>query len=205
MTMHKLEVRGDSHPQTPPSPPLSEAIFSSAHAALKFALNFTHGTLKKPVLGQLQGGGGNGRGLAGLDGAAQSGMILAELSCLTPVRQRIIEARFAPQTAPCSCRSPCCRGSKDTREWGEAIAWLTEYVLIQGLTASISHYRLRRAVVVRYFGIHESFPAIAAACGVNKDTACDLNKRVTERFRAEERPAMHEIDGRLKKAGIVGS
>jgi hypothetical protein len=207
--MDKVVSAGKMAPTSPPSPHaalVEPPLFSSSHAALKFAFNFTHGSLKRPSINVLAGkGGGSGRGLAGLDGAAQAGMIRAELASLSSVRQRIIEARFAPQSAPCACRSPCCRGARDAVEWADAIAWLTEFVLVEGLTKTISHYRLRRAVVLRYFGARDSFPAIAAACGINRDTACDLNKRVTERFRPEERGALHALDGRLKKSGIVAS
>lgn len=201
--MHKLGVRGNPHPETPASPP-TEPIFTSAHAALKFALNFTHGTLKNGVLAGLQGGGGDGRGLGGLDGAAQSGMILAELSCLETVRRRAIEARLSPQTSPCACRSPCCRGSREHRPWAEAIDWLTQYVLVEGLTGTISHHRLRRSLVVRHFvGPKESFLEIANTCGVHRTTASEYYKAVVERLRAEERAGNYEIEDRLKKAGIV--
>lgn len=172
---------------------------------MKFAFNFSHGSLKKSFLALAAGGSSSGKGLGGLDGAAQAGMILLEVNQLAPARRRIIEARFLPQTKPCSCRSPCCRGTKDTAEWREAMEWLIEYVLVHGLTASISHYRLRRAVVRRYFGERESFPKIARANGVHTDTASDLNKRVAEHFKAEEHAALRELDARLKGAGIVSS
>jgi hypothetical protein len=205
--MDKVVSAWKSAPVPPPSPAMADAValFSSAHAALMFAFNFTHGTLKRPSISVLatKGGGGGGKGLAGLDGAAQSGMIQAEVGFLSAVRQQILGARFRPQSAPCACKSACCRGMRDDGEWGMAIAWLTEWVLAQGLTATISHHRLRRAVVMRYFGRHESLIAIAEACHVNRDTASELNKRVVERFRSEERGGMHEIEARLKKAGIV--
>src|SRR5262245_5671313 len=122
----------------------SEPAFTSAHAALKFAFNFSHGTLKRGVLAQMLGGGGSGRGLAGLDGAAQAGMIQCELGALSKIRRSILAAKFAPQHEPCACRSPCCRGYVENRTFGEAIESISEFVLVEGLTGNISHYRLRR-------------------------------------------------------------
>jgi hypothetical protein len=186
--------------------PVAEPIFTSAHAALKFAFNFSHGTLKKSFLATAQGGCIQGRGLAGLDGAAQAGMILAELNAVvTPERRNLIAGRFAPQTAPCSCRSACCCGFRENAVWGQAVDWLTEYVLIERLTGMISHLRLRRTIVMRYFGVKKSFVAMADACGVHRTTASEYNKAVVERFKREERLGFYEIEGRLKERQIVAT
>lgn len=204
MQIGKMESKGKSTPLTPLTPAPDAAVFASAHAALKFAFNFSHGTLKRGTIGALAGGGGNGRGLGGLDGAAQAGMILLELDALSKVGRNIVAARFAPQAEPCGCRSRCCRGYAESQAFVDAVETLTEVILLEGLTGTISHYRLRRAVVLRYFGVRMSFPEIAAACRVNRDTACDLNKRVVERLKAEEARAMAAIEDRLRRAGIVG-
>jgi hypothetical protein len=218
--MEKIESVGKSTPPSPLTPLPGDELFPSPHAALKFAFNFTHGTLKRPSINVLAGKGGGpiGRGLVGLDGAAQAGMVRAELEALAApdhegrarpalalVRRNIITARFAPESEPCSCRSPCCRGVRDAGEWRAAIVLLVEFVLLEGLGGTKSHYRLRQAVVHRYFGRHESLIAIAETCHVNRDTASELNKRVVERFRSEERQAMDEITTRLRRSGIVPS
>lgn len=179
-------------------------IFTSVHGALMFAFNFTHGSLKKNALAQAQGGGGSGRGLGGLDGAAQAGMILAEIFTMLELRRRVLEAKFSPQSQPCSCKSACCKGARDTAAWREAIDWLTEYVLREGLTGTISHHRLRRALVVRKFADKpQSFITIADACGVHRVTASQYNKAVVEHLRVVERAAMNEIEGRLKTNGVI--
>lgn len=202
--MEKIESRGKLTPLSPPSPQ-PDPVFASAHAALKFALNFSHGTLKKNFLAQAQGGGAPGRGLGGLDGAAQAGMILAELGNLSSVRRYIQVGRFAPPSTPCACRSQCCSGARETPAWTEAVDYLTEYALAAGLTGTISHYRLRRALVMRYLGVRGSFVAMAAACHVNRDTASDNYRRFAEHFKTEERHGFYEIEGRLKAAGIIAA
>lgn len=202
--MGKMEGAVNSSPLSPPFP--EAPLFTSAHGALKFALNFAHGSTKRSWLAKLMGGPiGEGKGLGGLDGAAQAGMILAEVQSLGSVRYRIIVARFMAPSVPCACKAQCCRGYRAAPEWDEAIELLTEHVLACGLTGTISHHRLRRALVVRYFGIKDSFIEIANSCGVHRQTASQYHKAVVEHFRAEETVAFTAIEGRLYERGIVGA
>jgi hypothetical protein len=182
-----------------------EPVFSSAHAALKFATNFSHGTLKKNFMAKLLGGGATGRGLAGLDGAAQAGMILARLWQLDRDGAQTLIARFTVPSVPCECRSPCCGGDRENKAWAEAINHLTQRVLELGLTGTVSHYRLRRALVKRYFGIRPSLVEIAKACGVNRDTASDYNRKVDEYLKRIDAAAFAQLELRLRSAGVIPS
>jgi len=192
---------GALHPRLPRT---DEPVFKSAHGALKFATNYVHGTLKKTAWAMAQGGGGGGgRGLGGLDGAAQAGMICAELMQLSPVWRNVLIARFTIASSPCACRAGCCRGYRENTDWSAAVDYLTEYVLAAGLTGTISHFRLRRALVKRYFGVRDSFVAIADMCGVHRTTAAEYNKAVVEFFRYVEVIAFMVTERRLQEAGIV--
>lgn len=183
----------------------AEPVFQSAHGALMFAMNFSHGSLKKSFLAMATGTARPGRGLAGLDGAAQAGMILAELLPLSEVFRTMLIARFAPRRSECACRSTCCSGYRENQDWSEAVAYLAQYALTQGLTGTISHLRLRQTLVRRFFGVKEgSLIAVAQACGIHRNTAGEYNKAVFEHFRTKEALAMESIDDRLKAAGIVG-
>jgi len=182
---------------------MSEAVFRSARGALMFAFNFTHGTLKKSALAGMMGASPNGRGLGGLDGAAQAGMIKAEVDHLPELHQAILIARYTPPVSPCACGRPCCRGSVETPEWGRAVNWLTEYVLVAGLVGTVSHHRLRRTLVMRYFGQKIHLVATAELCGVHRHTAENHNSKVVQHLRQEEKLAEYDIEGRLKLAGIV--
>lgn len=175
-----------------------------------FALNYSHGTLKKPALANMVGGGRIGRGLGGLDGAGQSGMIQAELGQLSELHRAVLTARYADRSTPCSCRRPCCRSWTANPEWDGAIAWLTEHVLVMGLTGTISHYRFRRCLIERYFGVRVSFIDIAAQCKVNRDTASDQHAKVAGYFKGKppalrgvEWHAVAAFEGRMKAAGII--
>ncbi len=183
-----------------------EPVFTSSRQALVFAYRFTHGTMKRPFLASLMGGPKKpGRGLAGLDGAAQAGLIKAEVGKLGPLRRFILTARYAPQTVVCECKSSCCMGYTLNPEWAEAVEWLTDHALRAGLVGTISHYRLRRALVVRFFGDDVSMVKVAQHCNVHRDTVSDHYKRVSTHFGGEERVAQGEIDGALHVAGVVGS
>lgn len=195
-----------------------EAVFLTVRGAMMFAMNFGHGTLKKSSLVEMMGGGRVGRGLGGLDGAAQSGMILTELGRIRQRRRSIIIARCAPPSLPCTCRARCCRGWRENPEWGEAIGDLTAHVLEEGLAGTVSHLRLRRAMVIRYFlgkegkpgsrsaapsGMKQSLAEVAEQCGVHRNTVSAHNKAIVEHLKREEQLATYEIEGLLKEAGII--
>jgi hypothetical protein len=201
--MGKMESERKVVPQTP-CYPAGDALFASAHGALKFAMNYVHGTLKKGFLATAAGVSSGGRGLGGLDGAAQAGMIQAHVLNLAPHRRALIYGRFMAPSSPCECKSQCCRGYRESPDWKLSVEQLTEYVLKQGLTGTISHYRLRRSLIVRYFGVRASFVEIADQCGVHRTTASQYNKAMVEHLKAEEHQAFQQIEEILRDAGIVG-
>lgn len=184
-----------------------EAIFRSVRGAMMFAMNFTHGTVKKSSLAEMMGGPTKvGRGLGGLDGAAQAGMIRAELDRILPQRKAIIVGRCASPSIPCdaTCRAHCCRGWRENPEWGGAINFLTAYVIEAGVEVGVvSHYRMRRAMVGRYFGLKRNLVEIAQLCGVHKNTASAHNKAIVEHLKKQEQLAMYEVEGLLKEAGVI--
>lgn len=184
---------------------LDDTIFRSYREALSFAFNFTHGTIKRPMLATLAGGPSKpGRGLGGLDGAAQAGMIKAEVLKLPNVRRYILTGRYARPHSPCDCRRPCCSRLLPNAEWVEAVEWLNEHIMRMALAGTVSNFRLRRALVVRYLGHEMNLSRVAQECGVHRDTASEHNKRVVAYLTAEERQAELEIDAALHVAGVVG-
>lgn len=180
-----------------------EPLFRSTVGALRFALNYSHGQTKKPFLARMMGGGTVGRGLGGLDGAGQAGMILVELQRISSeLYQAILIGKYAVPSMPCACRSVCCRGWRESKDWAAAINWLTDHVLQEGLTGMISHHRFRRSMVSRYFGVKESFIQMSAACGVERHTAGQQYKKISEYLRDNERFARYEMEGLLKGAVV---
>ena len=72
--------------------------FDSYIDALIFAFNASSENYDRPYMNRVAAPAvGSGRGLGGLDGAAQAGMIRAEVRDLGRMREAILLARFAPR------------------------------------------------------------------------------------------------------------
>ena len=181
------------------------ALFGSTNAALSFAFNFKHGQLKPSSLATMMvGPKPTGRGLGGLDGAAQAGMIRAEIDALSPrIRGQILVARFAVRALPCDCKRACCSGFRANAEWLQAIADIAEIVRSEALAGTVVNFLLRHSVVRRYFGVKQSLVDIAAVTGVDRSTASAHAGKVIGYLKEQEQRARYDIEGRLKAAGIV--
>jgi hypothetical protein len=181
------------------------ALFRSMNGALAFALNFRHGTLKPSQLSVMMGGSHPvGRGLSGLDGAAQAGMIRAEIDQLQPrVRGLILVAHFAPRSFPCPCRQACCSGHRPNGEWQQAISDIAVLVLSEALEGCSVNYGLRHAIIRRYFGVHKSLSEAAVQAGVHRDTASAHAAKIIPYLRGHDRAARFDLEARLKAAGVV--
>lgn len=129
-----------------------EPLFDNAHGALVFAFNFSGQSFDRPLMNRLAAPAvGTGKGLVGLDGAAQAGMIRAEVQGLGKLAEAILIARIAPRTTPCSCRSICCSGHKPNKEWTDAVSYLADQVRTTALAGCTTNGMMRREYVVRYF------------------------------------------------------
>lgn len=193
-----------------------ERLFDSSHAALVFAFNFSGqqyqaSAMNKAMTPQI----GSGKGLVGVDGAAQAGMIRRELGTLPDLHQAVLTARVAPRDVPCECGRACCVGKQLNAEWADAIVWLTERAM-QQLSGSFSHYRVRRSILEKIFGVKVNLADIAEACGAHRNTVSDQNAKLKLWIEGEkgrkglnaspgvEAVAWMAIDGRLKAARMVG-
>lgn len=179
------------------------AAFLSTHAALKFAFSFNGGLPPTPHA-RLMGGKSNLAGLTGFDGAAQAGMVLAELHECGAGVEHIITARYAPRKTRCDCQAGCCSGYRDTPAWSLAIAWLTQQAMSH-LSGRVSNFRLRQAIVRRYFGERETMTAIGNYALAHRDTVSDQNTILCAWLRTAEAAAVVRIDERFKERGIVPS
>ncbi|MCK0507929.1 DNA-binding protein [Aromatoleum anaerobium] len=183
-----------------------EPLFRSAHEALTFAFNYSTQQYEAPPMAKLMRGSiGSGRGLVGLDGAAQSGFVRAEVAQLAIEQQQALAARYAPAMQDCDCGKACCSGKMPGREWQEAIEWLTSHAMRAALAGCVSHHRLRQALVMRAFGRKAaSLDALAEIASVHRNTVSDQNQRVQKCMREIEAAAGRAIDERLRNCGMVG-
>lgn len=196
----------------------NEPLWHNTQSALIFAYNYS-GYPARPLLYRLGTPTHQGKGLSGLDGAAQAGMIRAEVATLGPIAEAVFIARFAPHSTPCSCRAACCSGQRPNAEWVFAISKLTDYVHTTALAGCTANGALRREYVVRYFSRRKEervpLESIAERHGVHRDTASAQAARVAVLFSGErvarnnskpgiETIATNTIDERLREIGMVG-
>ncbi|HYD58951.1 MAG TPA: hypothetical protein VEC35_01255 [Noviherbaspirillum sp.] len=156
-----------------------EPLFKSADDALRFAYHFSAQQYDRPLMNRMADKTSrSGKGLAGLDGSGQAGMIRREMAALGPFYEAIVIANYAPRDIPCECRAPCCSGAKVNKEWSAAIDIVTTEAM-QHLTGKLSHYKLRRSIVERQFGVKHKIGDMADECGVDRDTASAHNMILT--------------------------
>lgn len=98
-------------------------LFENTEQALVFAYNYTG---QNCIIARLSPEPlpTTGKGLGGLNGAAQAGMIRREVSSAGKLIESLITAKYAPMWLPCNCGHACCSGKIENREWSEAIPYI---------------------------------------------------------------------------------
>lgn len=160
-------------PTVPAVAQKAEPIFKSAHAALVFALNYSMQQYDRPLMNRAMAGKPlqEGKGLSGLDGAGQAGMIRAELARLKPIEQAVLVAHAAPAQIPCECAAACCSGWKTNPEWQDAMSELSTAAASGALSGCVSNGRLRSALIQRLFGAKVTLTELAERYDVDENTA----------------------------------
>lgn len=183
---------------------MSEPLFRSAHEALVFAFNYSGQAYDAPLMNRMAWEPQNRptKGLAGLDGAAQAGMIKAELSRLAPVYQAALTARVLPRSERCECKSPCCSGERPNPEWSGAVNELAMFA-IGALSGMVTHQKMRRGLVARYFGAEVRIIKLAERLRLNRDVVGQCNAKIVSLLKEVEGRAWHEIDQRLIAAKMI--
>lgn len=176
------------------------SLFTSTHSALAFAFNYSD-RQGVPNLLQLLADRDRlqqpGRGLVGLDGAGQAGMILREVGHLPALQRAVIICKFS-KPKPCAH----CGSLVDTSERIQAIEALAQHTLTV-LTGERPNLALRRGLVRRHFGDRIAMADLAKRCGVHQNTATNHGRKVSKEMQRLEHMALRELDGQL--AGVVSS
>ena len=186
-------------------------LFRSTQDALLFAFRHAGQAYDRPLMLRMADASrGSGAGLAGLDGAAQAGMIRAEVAALGRLHEAVLVARFADRAIPCQCKAACCSGERMNGEWINAVAYLADYVRTSALSGCVSTGILRREYVARYFsgkGVRDSIRVIAGRHGLEKRTAeVQAGKVATFLGGSDhgvESAAIDAITDKLREAGVV--
>lgn len=171
---------------------MSEALFTSTHSALAFAFNYSE---RRGVPNLLQRLGDQhrdaGRGLAGLDGAGQAGMIRREVQQLSLLERAVVIAKFS---RPKLCLH--CNSLMDSSERAEALEALAQHALT-ALKDEIPNLPLRRGLVRKHFGDRIGMAELAKKCGVHQNTVTNHRRKIEKLLNQLERQAMSKLDEAL--------
>lgn len=182
---------------------MSEPLFKSAHQALTFAFNFSASNYDAPVMNRMaQDPAPAGRGLGGLDGAAQAGMVMSRLNNLKKKHTAVLTARVAPKWFEEVWQDARDKEKVVNNEWKMATSWL-----IIGVEKyfDIGNIELTESIVLKYVGDKSTDEEIAKRSGVHRNTVQRNRRKVFAKLRKLEAEAWVYIEDELVRAGIVKS
>lgn len=175
-----------------------EYLFDSAHDALLFSFRFCGQQYAKAPSIFRRAGIGTGKGLAGLDGAAQAGFISQEVRALGLLHRYALIARFAERFTQCSQ----CGSHANTAEWLGACRWLAEEMRKE--VAPDAHIRLMDLLVQRHFSVHKRTLAdIATQFGDGESKVKHINAALNPVLKRLELAATARMEERLASLGII--
>lgn len=164
-----------------------DPLFRSAHDALRFAFMFSGQQYPMTIMAKMMRGiVGNGKGLIGLDGALQAGLICRMVKDMTYQQQAAIEARYADQS---------------DKRWQPAIARLTQDSV--GVLSGLSHRYARHALIARYFGARVNIGEVAEKCGVRRETVSRYQRPLRDFLRKIEDSAYDQITVVMRERGVI--
>ena len=186
-------------------------LFKNAHDALVFAFNYSGQQFGRSLLNTTMAPVGSGKGLSGVDGAGQAGMIRAAVARMGRIPEAILTARFAPRTVIdelCSC--PACDKKHPNREWTAAIEVLAQYLKENLLEGNYTSWDMRTQYIMRLFidrNKNVTFDELASRNNVHKNTVVAHFKIVRSFFLGNtgwEHQTMSMIEDELIDIGMVG-
>lgn len=178
--------------------------FESSIALCKWAMRYGYEQYDMTPAARLAGGAaiGSGLGLYGTAGAAQSGMVLCEVEALRDISKAIVVATCAPRSIGCKCGARCCRGYQENRMWRESVE-IIGAIALEMVGVDISNIDLRRMSVEKHFGVKHKFTDIASEARVDRKTASNHFKRISNCLRAVEYEVWVEFDELLRGKGMI--
>lgn len=198
-----------------------EALFDSTHEALIFAYNFADQQFAKSLMARLYAKHGSGKGLSGIDGAGEAGMIMASVMQLKQYEQDALCARY---TKVKSCCKGCGR-EVNTTQVDEALSRLENYVkntnycdgmdisddkrelLNKKVNAVLNTINLMliRAVIRSHFGIEQfgTLKELAEKYHVHHVSVCRYQSYIRNMLKRLEDRANNKITHILERSGKV--
>ena len=206
----------------------SEPLFSSAHAAIVFALNYNHQQYDKPLMNRLSWGAmPQGKGLSGIDGAAQAGMIRGMIGRLSDLECAMLIAYCAPKQIPIPGSHQAVKivDNKQVRmpqwsanpEYQAALRQIARTYQIHALT-SVDHQSVqsaRLALVSRCFGERVSLQEFSEKYGIPYRTVKRMHAGVRDYLLGKRggygqeatvgaiQQAMNKVENMLREQGVI--
>lgn len=164
-----------------------DPLFDSAYSALAFAFRFsTQQYQPTPMARLMRGSLGSGKGLAGLDGAAQAGLIRGMVEKLQEFERAAIIARFS---------------------WKSAEGYGAKIVLMGPALASLgTGVHSRRMVdhlVQKFYGERVYLKELAELVGMHANTMTDRWRCIRKALTELEHRAIDRAEAEFQVAGLV--
>lgn len=175
-----------------------DPVFKSAHEALIFAFNYAgQQSPRTPMTRLMQGPSlGRGRGLVGLDGAAQAGMVLAAVERLPKEQAHVITVRYGDVRHEC----PCCGQPAPPQGWVDAVDALSHCVELEGVPRRVRHAVIERAVCRRKWDAAR----LSLEYGLSERTLRHSCLQLKRRLAKAENAAIAYLDDYFAERGLVG-
>lgn len=167
-------------------------LFNNAHEALVFAFNYSGQQYALSPMSKLAlKGAGSGKGLVSVDGAAQAGMILAEVDRLQPIHRSCIIARYAIKTVECKC----CGSNGMAAQYRTEIGSLREQAA--GQLTGMSVRGMREMIVRAFYERGINITQVAAELNIAKSTAHDQKRLIWAWLGKVDATAQNLVSDRL--------
>ncbi|MDO5686457.1 MAG: hypothetical protein Q4G42_03585 [Neisseria sp.] len=174
---------------------MNNALFDTVEAALTFAFRYAQQQSPRTPMTHLMQTSGGGRGLYGLDGAAQAGFILSALDRLPREQRYAVTVRFGDVRSDC----PCCGQLRPTHEWQDARDGLCGFVELEGLPHEVRHGMIEQILCNRRADI----TALCKRYCLIRSTAYRQLALLKERLRKLETLALNALSDDLRAGGAV--
>lgn len=174
---------------------MSDPLFNSVADAIMFALRYSSQQYAETPMSKMMKRGGrrsSGKGLVGLDGAGQAGMILRKIDELGQLERACIIARYTDRTDEC----PCCKNTMASDDYRAAINVLADWTLrtVENVT---DVQRMRFAIVADFYERRRIVGKTAEAIGMARATAYDNRARIWAALTELDKRALGRIEESL--------
>lgn len=173
-----------------------EPLFRSVTDALLFAFNFSREQGGESFLAKLiYQNLGSGKGLIGVDGAAQAGMILAAVGRLPPAYKAAITARFCNRYID----SDWC-DKQFSESFKTSVNALSAYLLPSG---KLSSGRLRTTLVVAHYTNNINFTSVGKEFQIERESVAKYFKDIRSRINNIEDLSANMLEAEMRCNGLI--